>query len=612
VQHLRSCYRCKTSPHQIIEKQEVDFVASQFLFFYLGLPWHYSTSTKGSSKDQSIRHLFPLLCSVARCEEWIEANPVLGSPKSRPGISTAGLQACYACQRDASGSTATAVSRHIYAKLASIMLHTAGQPAAQPAYISSSSASETIAIEMASSEATTKACWVCLISLHARLRAWNLPAAKQLGDCYTCFTSLDTYEDTKHMFSSKAATAYCKQTWRGGCSSNIHRMNVIGTAAAALQRLLVSSSSSNGYADTHVSGPVNAKAPDLSCSLCLDWLSRQQHPCKESWLRPIAAGGAGTAAHCQRCLSSSSSNDDDYGTALYRATVHHHMTCMLLDICVPQPAVLQLWALGWAKVQGGDHRQHHVVLAPAELDNAHAFFDAVLDSVIQSYSAYSVLSFDFDSSVATVALVLIVLLLAGPSMLAARQRGDSSRRGRRRSTCAVQRCTAAAAKLLFSAVCRVACCAARVLFWIWKIIACRVVGWMCYTVMWFTILYYLQWVPYMAGLWTGLKQQQELDTVIHLLLISCGFEYEQPVVETAASVISWLFGVLKSAAQVDQGSTAVPSSLQQQQQQQWSTPHAQHLSRDILSPPYVTCCALQVIVFCMALCVASAAFPGQR
>jgi hypothetical protein len=112
-QHVRSCYRCKTSHHPVKEKKSTDLDAAQFLFTYHGLPSHSPTVMKGVKQ-----YMGP--CSVQQCQQWIQSNPVLGPRLFQPDETTKGLQACYACQFDPHATTSVAFEQ-LFAQLSNIM-----------------------------------------------------------------------------------------------------------------------------------------------------------------------------------------------------------------------------------------------------------------------------------------------------------------------------------------------------------------------------------------------------------------------------------------------------------------------------------------------------------
>jgi hypothetical protein len=162
VQHLRSCYRCLSSPQTFEEKQQAKFAAAQLVFFYHGLPW--LNLNPGKPESNKSRPDLPVLCSLPKCELWIEDNPVLGPRMHKPEFSTAGLQACFACQRDAAlGALTPAEARSMRAELARMIVETAGQPP-HPSHNSYSSDSP----DLASSPAATQACFLCIVGLHSK------------------------------------------------------------------------------------------------------------------------------------------------------------------------------------------------------------------------------------------------------------------------------------------------------------------------------------------------------------------------------------------------------------------------------------------------------------
>lgn len=140
-QYLRSCYRCKTSPHPWTNQQSVDLFVANSCFIHHGIP----TSVTGRPPEITER------CSVAKCEAWIANNPVLGPRKAGLDASTAGLQACYACQHTIKAWPQTEDGQRVYAKLANLMFGTVLAPSKQLAAAAAAGSREGAAWEMAAS-----------------------------------------------------------------------------------------------------------------------------------------------------------------------------------------------------------------------------------------------------------------------------------------------------------------------------------------------------------------------------------------------------------------------------------------------------------------------------
>jgi hypothetical protein len=229
---VRSCYSCKVSPfHQANlwpNQTDVDYVVAQLLFEQYGLP----TASCPARCGMQLEQLEP--CSVDKCQAWIAQHPLeptdehpaprsgtvqgplsilkhylaqlhpnrvaatfgamLGARSCLQDASTAGLQGCYARQRNSSAWASTEDAQRIYAHLANMMFKTTLQPspqlaaagaaaepaagaaaavAAKPAAAAAAAAatarSSSSTWQMASSANTSTACTTCYYDLHALL-----------------------------------------------------------------------------------------------------------------------------------------------------------------------------------------------------------------------------------------------------------------------------------------------------------------------------------------------------------------------------------------------------------------------------------------------------------
>jgi hypothetical protein len=398
-QKLRSCYRCKTSPTSWENQQHMDMMVSQFFFEHNGLPTSLNYWTEHAAKVTE-------QCSLPKCEAWIAANPVLGPRKTGPEESTAGLQACYACQNgDAFAWSKTADGQRIYSKLSDIMFGSKLLPSQELAAAADAAAAKrtngAAVWDMASSSATRSVCNTCYINLHTRSNYFVVMSRYDISKCVKCLEARDTYDETIQLLLSKAAIVYfrhSKQTVSSGKALQISEEN--STPVPLLHNV---------------------------CSRCIGWIAQQQHRCAPELQSPAYIGdkavhlsSKGTVKDCSCCLSETNADDDI--TALLRARMHYHMAGMLFDTCLKRPAawlnmveqhhhwlaanalpagaavypadVARVLRLGKAAKRGAgsvgpnrnavgtDVNQVHVLLGARDLYNVRDFLDGVLDEAV--------------------------------------------------------------------------------------------------------------------------------------------------------------------------------------------------------------------------------------
>jgi hypothetical protein len=420
-QHLCSCYRCKTSPHPWTHLAGVDVYVAEAYFRHHGLPPSLGLANGNSGVTEA--------CSVAECEAWIAANPVLGPRKSGMDGSTASLHACYACQRDDLAWAQSEDGQRIFAKLSNIMLNITLAPSKQLAAAAEATSSQAAAWNATASRNTTSICNSCYINLHSiwRLGIRFLTHA-EVSTCIRYLEAPDIYEDGTQVVMSKAATVFFKHT--------ASKKDVAATLFES-------------------GAPV---VPYSRCDLCIGWLAQQQHQCVKGLQQASHITGflqlpnSGSCEHCSRCLSDESS--EDAATALVRARVHYYMASMLFNSCLKRAEtwLTQVEQFFWGSADqhagssahtvdsansgigestaasGGDVGQVHVLLNAQDLQYAHEFFDEAINEGMQGLNKRVISSVD-----SPVALGVFVVLLAVP-VVSARQRQSPSRRRRRRMT----------------------------------------------------------------------------------------------------------------------------------------------------------------------------------
>jgi hypothetical protein len=394
---LLSCYRCKTSPyhqpHPWPNQKPVDYLVAQLLYDHYGMPTPSCPARCGVQLNQ----LAP--CSVADCKAWIANHPVLEARTCGSGLATAGLQSCYACQRNYHQWSATedvqpVHAQRIYADLANLMFNTTLPPspqlaaaaaakAATPAAAAAKTRRNTTAWQMASSAHSSTACYTCYYDLHLQVvqpRA-RVMRSTQVRNCVACLTATDLHQDAQLALLSKAAAVYFKRRVAN---------------PGLVQRLF------------GVELGMRLPYEWADCRYCMGWIAQQPRQTSSVHIQDfvipfhgvkrVMLSTVGGWRDCVRCLNDSST-DDDNDQAVVRTRVNYDMASLLFQVQLPPPAWLapanvviqEHWELDCDHMHNSSTlacvgsrtaldamvvAQRYVLFSPKDLHNVHAFLDS--------------------------------------------------------------------------------------------------------------------------------------------------------------------------------------------------------------------------------------------
>jgi hypothetical protein len=320
----------------------------------------------------------------------------------------AGLQSCYACQRNSSEWASTEDAQRIYAQLAQMMFNTtlppspqltaagAEQPAAAATALTAQAAAAAVAAAaarssnttwlMASSPNSSTACTTCYYDLHARLlqRRVSPMTRAMVRTCVACMEAQDLYEDARLVLLSKAAAVYYKR------------------------RLQLAGSTQYGK---------NFPYKWDNCRHCMGWVAQQPHQLSSELdfnitlhrRTSVRLRETGKRHSCELCFKDSIS---DHDLEVFRTRVNYDMASLLFEVqLVPPPwlapaqVVIQKgWKVHCDEMQsdnstlpacaGGVNAldvmlvaQKFVLLSPKDLHNLHEFLDGQFDqSSVESHS----------------------------------------------------------------------------------------------------------------------------------------------------------------------------------------------------------------------------------
>jgi hypothetical protein len=580
-QHLRSCYRCRTSPHVWDETKHVDSAVSQFLFLQFGLR---SLRAPAAGSGQADHAAYCSLKELKDCDLWGLSQPVVPRTRqqrlSSPDDAPTGLIACNACLYSSQADAQNQL--RISYNLITLMFNSTGRAVLAPAKdIGLSRSMINNPALLASTESSSIDCWVCYLWLHSRVHSRDLAGTKWLQNCMAFMSAAESFEDTKQMLMSKAAAVYHNGAVRRGSSSWWP-----GWTTAAMRPIVVdSSSSSSSRGATADKTQIDAAR---SCNLCLGWIEMHDVPCRKDPHLPGTYPAVPTQDDCNYCMSSSAQDD---ATALWRSTVHYQMACALLGVCLTEPKVLALWLqpdvqplfFSTAAAEHSDLSQQHVLLTSYDLQQVQGLLDKAIDgsTVGQTLMSLRAFAFDYNSSLAGVAVMLFGLLAAFPSVLAIK-RHLTSKRSKRRSVAGRRQ------QGILTRLWQWPCClvsnvvgsVVRVLARIqWKLVFGRAAGVVVYAVLREFSLRHLHGVP-IIGSRIFLQQQPELSMFIDLVVVPCVLEVCMPCVNwvnVAVSAVALAFAgsgeqpaALADATRAAAHTNAAVSQSAQQQQQQES------------------------------------------